>query len=103
MKTSPLYGEDAKNKKIPSVVRAKAFESNISNGRKIFRLLLWLNEIEAIHSHIHNTKMNLNVKVMKVISCICSFIYYFTDNIIWFAKIGYLSKFVPLSEKILGY
>jgi len=102
MKTSPIYGDAVKNKQIESVIKAKTFESNISNGRKIFRLLLWLNEIEAIHNVVHDNKMELSIKVLKVISGICSFIYYFTDNIVWFAKIGYLSKFVPFSEHVLG-
>jgi len=54
MKTSPIYGDLVKQKKVESVVKAKTFESNISNGRKIFRLLLWLNEIEACHNVVHD-------------------------------------------------
>jgi hypothetical protein len=39
---------------------------------------------------------------MKVTSAVCSFIYYFTDNIVWLAKIGFVSKYIPLSDKVIG-
>ena len=43
--------------KITSLKKVKKFESNISNGRKIFRLLLWLNEIDGMHEILNNTKL----------------------------------------------
>ena len=45
MQNSEEYKELVKAKKIESVNIAKKFESQVSNGRKIFRLLLFLNEI----------------------------------------------------------
>lgn len=48
MKSSEIYGEAVKRKEIESYNKIKTFESQISNGRKIFRLLLWLNEVEEI-------------------------------------------------------
>ena len=50
-----------KQRKEPSVNRAKKLENNISNGRKIFRLLLWLNEISEIENMINNKKMMLEL------------------------------------------
>ena len=29
--------------------------------------------------------------------------YYFTDNIVWFSKIGFFEKFVPFSRHVFGY
>lgn len=46
--------------------------------------------------------MILSLKVMKVISGICSFMYYFTDNIVWFSKIGFFDKHVPFIKRLLG-
>lgn len=43
--------------KIASLKKVKKFESNISNGRKIFRLALWLNEIDGMHEILNNTKL----------------------------------------------
>lgn len=80
----------------------KLFENQISNGRKIFRLLLWINEVDAIYQTIINEKMIISLKVLKVISDCCSFMYYFTDNIVWFSKIGFLDKHVPFSKRVIG-
>ena len=78
----------------------KVLENQISNGRKIFRLLLWLNEISEIHSILSSKKLTRNLKVLKTLSATFSFIYYFTDNIVWFSKIGFFDKEVPFSKQI---
>lgn len=80
-----------KQKKEPSVNRAKKLESNISNGRKIFRLLLWLNEISEILNLVDSKKMNRLLRILKIFSTCCSFAYYLTDNIVWLAGMGYMS------------
>ena len=92
MKESEEFGDLVRQKKEPTVVRAKLLENNISNGRKIFRLFLWLNEITLLEEIIKNKKMNKRVKFMKTISTICSFFYYLTDNIVWLANMGYLNN-----------
>ena len=81
-------------KKEPSVNRAKTLENNISNGRKIFRLLLWLNEINEILNLIDDKKMNRVLRFMKIVSTICSFFYYLTDNAVWLAGMGYMNHTV---------
>lgn len=78
-----------RQKKEPSVLRAKQLESNISNGRKIFRLGLWLYEIPMIESLIKDKKMSPSLKFFKLVSTFCSFIYYYTDNWLWLSNIGY--------------
>lgn len=100
MRNSEEYAELVQGKKIDSFNKAKVFESQISNGRKIFRLFLWLNEISEIHSIIHSKKLSGPLKVLKAISACCSFTYYFTDNIVWLAKIGFVSKHIPFSDLI---
>ena len=90
MRHSDTYGDLVGLKKEPSVNRAKKLENNISNGRKIFRLGLWLYEIPAMESLIKDKKMSFSLKVMKLISTCCSFFYYLTDNLVWLAGIGYI-------------
>ena len=92
MKESEEWGALVKQKKEPSVVRAKLLENNISNGRKIFRLFLWLNEITLLEETIKSKKLRTEVKFLKIISTICSFFYYLTDNIVWLANIGYMNS-----------
>ena len=91
MKESEEWGALVKQKKEPSVVRAKLLENNISNGRKIFRLFLWLNEITLLEETIKSKKLNKEVKFVKIISTICSFFYYLSDNIVWLANMGYMN------------
>ena len=102
MKSSTIWSELVKKGKVESFNKLKTFESQVSNGRKIFRLMLWLNELSEIVNIFNSQKLTVNLKILKTNSAICSFIYYFTDNIIWFSKIGFVSKFIPFSEKVLG-
>lgn len=97
MKESEVYGDLVKSKKEPTVLRAKSLEGNISNGRKIFRLFLWLNEITLLEEIITSKKMPFEVKLMKTVSTICSFFYYLSDNIVWLSNIGYANP------KFFGY
>ena len=83
-----------KEKKHPKVNKAKKFESSISNGRKIFRLLLWMNEMAEINE-LMKEKVRTPMWVLKMISLICSFIYYLTDNIVYLASLDFVSHLVP--------
>lgn len=42
--------------------------------------------------------MSTKMKVMKVMSAQSSFMYYLSDNIVWFSKIGFMNKEVPFSR-----
>lgn len=78
-------------RKEPTVNRAKKLEGNISNGRKIFRLLLWLNEISEIENLINIKKMNGILRILKIFSTTCSFFYYLADNSVWLGGLGFIS------------
>lgn len=79
---------------------AKRFESNISNGRKIFRLLLWLNEVQEIENLVKSSKLALPLRMLRVFSHVCSFIYYLTDNIVWFANMDFCPSNVPFAQNL---
>ena len=49
MKQSSIWGPLVKQGKVESFTKLKNFESQISNGRKIFRLGLWLNELSNLY------------------------------------------------------
>lgn len=95
MRESPEYGKSVKDKKNPSVNKAKKFESSISNGRKIFRLLLFLNEMAELNDLIKFKKYETPMRILKIISTCCSFIYYLTDNLVYLANLDFVSPFVP--------
>jgi hypothetical protein len=56
MRESAEYGEMARDRKIQSVNNAKQLESSISNGRKIFRLFLFLNSLDQLYELIKFSK-----------------------------------------------
>jgi len=97
MRESQVYGKLVKERKNESVNKAKKFESSISNGRKIFRLLLFLNELAELNELIKVKKGETLMRVLKIISTCCSFIYYLTDNIVYLANLSFIPKTVPMS------
>eukprot|EP00344_Euplotes_crassus_P002248 CAMPEP_0197014536 /NCGR_PEP_ID=MMETSP1380-20130617/70657_1 /TAXON_ID=5936 /ORGANISM="Euplotes crassus, Strain CT5" /LENGTH=206 /DNA_ID=CAMNT_0042439669 /DNA_START=14 /DNA_END=634 /DNA_ORIENTATION=+ len=59
-------------------------QGQLSSGRKVFRLLKWSDEIGNMVKHSRGTKKKEFFKeVLFYSGGICSFFYYFLDNIIW--------------------
>jgi hypothetical protein len=83
MKESDVYGPLVKQKAIKSVLKMKSMENNISSGRKIFRLLKFIDEFEELNNAIHNKDFTPIMRRLKILSSICSFFYFLFDNIIW--------------------
>ena len=100
MRESEEFRKLVKDKKIESVLKAKKLESSLSNGRKIFRLFLFLNEISELHDLIKSSSKEKPLRILKVVSACCSFVYYLTDNMVWLANLGFTSSFVPFSTQL---
>lgn len=96
MRDSDVYGKLTKERKVPSVNQLKNLETQISNGRKIFRLLLFLNEIKEFDDVVKDPKLQLPLKLLKMVSTICSFNYYLMDNLVWFSKMGFMTNTDPI-------
>ena len=100
MRESEEYGHLVREKKIESVLKAKRMEASLSNGRKIFRLFLFLQEISVLYELIQSKSFVRPLRLLKVISACCSFVYYLTDNIVWLANLGFTSVYVPFSTQL---
>lgn len=98
MRESEEYGNFVKRKQIGSVNKAKKLESSISNGRKIFRLFLFLNESAELFELIKHSKFPLPLRILKIVSTCCSFIYYLTDNIVYLNNMGFVDVYVPRTK-----
>ena len=72
-----------------SVRVAARIEQSMSNGRKIFRFLKFLDEIKRIKKAL-SSKKPVWLKAMMTLSNISSFLYYLFDNILWGINIGVL-------------
>ena len=94
MKESPVYGADVREHRNLSATKAKELEASLSSGRKIFRLFLWLNELSELNDLL-NAENFSKEKVLKMMSILCSFFYYITDNIVFLSKLDFVSPFVP--------
>lgn len=84
----------ARDRKVPSVNNAKQLEQSISNGRKIFRLFLFLNSLDDLYDLIKHSKSTVTLRVLQIITSCCHFIYYITDNIVYLAKLDFVDPYV---------
>lgn len=87
------------NLKKKSYLRCKRIQSNLSSGRKVFRLLKFSDEMSNIIRHARNPNKNTKFKEFLFYSSgICSFFYYLLDNIIWLSsrKYKFLGKIKDL-------
>lgn len=49
-----------------------------------------MNEIQEIENLIKSSKLAMPLRLIKILSHVCSFIYYLTDNIVWLANMDFL-------------
>lgn len=70
----------------------------MSSGRKIFRLFLFLNSLAQLYDLIKYSKSTLKLKILKIVTTCCEFIYYLTDNIVYLAKLEFVDPLVPGSK-----
>jgi hypothetical protein len=91
-KTNPME----ENLKRKSYLRCKRVQSNLSAGRKVFRLLKFSDELSSILRHARNPGQRSTFQeILFYSSGLCSFFYYLLDNIIWlsYKKYKLLSRF----------
>lgn len=75
------------NLMMKSFLRWKRISSNLSSGRKVFRLLKFSDELSSIIKHARaNKKQNWLQEFIFYSAGIWSFFYYFLDNIIWLSS-----------------
>ncbi len=54
-----------------------------------------MNELAELNELISSAKYELPVRILKIISTFCSYIYYFTDNIVYLSNLDFLKPTVP--------
>lgn len=74
-------------------------KESISSARKVFRLLRFLDEVKGM-SRILRTSKPMPFKVISILTYSFSFMYYLSDNFLWFISVLTTSKAVdPNLEK----
>lgn len=80
-----------------SMRNAKSIKRAMSQGRKIFRLFKFMDEIANADAHFQRIQRIHRPNPLLILQCIndfFSFWYYVTDNIVWFASIGLIGKYI---------
>jgi len=65
----------------------------MSQGRKIFRFLKFLDELKTIQTFLKTTNKPFFLKVLITLRHVSSFFYYILDNTLWGVKTGVLKYF----------
>lgn len=100
MRESEVWGELVRQKSVGSVNKAKKLENSLSSGRKIFRLFLWLNELSTLDELIRSKTPFDFGKILKIVSSSLGLGFYISDNALYLANLGFISKFVPLTNQL---
>jgi hypothetical protein len=77
-----------------SLKNAKSIESSMSNGRKLFRVLMFVDEYANIEKIVKTRNLYNEDGALKLLSHCASFVYYILDNLVWAADIGIINKFI---------
>eukprot|EP01017_Pseudomicrothorax_dubius_P034790 TRINITY_DN4803_c0_g1_i4.p1 TRINITY_DN4803_c0_g1~~TRINITY_DN4803_c0_g1_i4.p1 ORF type:complete len:212 (+),score=37.04 TRINITY_DN4803_c0_g1_i4:28-663(+) len=96
----PEVRELIKQKKISSYRIAVNIESSMSSGRKIFRFLKFMDEIAEV-SKVAKLKKKLSRKILMIIGHLASAVYFFLDNTVWFASVGFFKDF--FTDPMISY
>lgn len=70
----------------------------MSQGRKIFKFLKFLEQIKAIQKNLNKQK-NWAYKFLSISINIMAFFYYLIDNTLWGINIGILSEIISKSTE----
>jgi len=77
-----------------SMRNAKSIKKAMSQGRKIFRLFKFMDEIANADAHFQRGHRLNSLLILQCVNDFFSFWYYVTDNIVWFASIGLIGKYI---------
>ena len=78
----------------------KRIERSLSEGRKIFRLFKWFDEIAAMIKRARKGVQDAWFReILFYLGSMSSFGYYLLDNIVWFSSIKVISKYIAYNIK----
>lgn len=112
MTYSPIYGQLVKKDAIESVRVAKIVKKNLSSGRKVFKLLKFIDEYNSFVDLLFKdsteadpkskaSRRSTLIRNLGLLRKLCGIFYYFFDNVVWFANMGAINK--DIVENKLGW
>ena len=80
-------------KEWPKNVRnSRTIQDSMRNGRKVFRLLRWIEEIGSLDKNLKKATNTLSV--LKFARHLIGIFYYIFDNIVWISEAGIINKYI---------
>ncbi|CAG9326399.1 unnamed protein product [Blepharisma stoltei] len=93
--TMKEYLEHAGKPDIPTHVRnAIEIEKSMRNGRKLMRVLMFVDEINSIEKVWQSSGKFDFFKIVRILNHFSSTIFYLLDNLVWCSDIGIINKYV---------
>jgi Peroxisomal biogenesis factor 11 (PEX11). len=83
-----------RNNQILSARLSLRIKQSMSQGRKVFKFLKFLDEVKNIEHFLRTTKKPLLLKILITLSYVSSFFYYILDNTLWAIAMGILRYFI---------
>lgn len=75
-----------------NVRNSKILQDSMKNGRKVFRLLRWIEEIGSIEKNLK--KATGLISTLKFMRHLFGIFYYISDNLVWVAEAGVTNRFI---------
>jgi Peroxisomal biogenesis factor 11 (PEX11) len=75
-----------------NVKNSKMIQDSMKNGRKVFRLLRWIEEIGSIHKNLR--KNTTILQSLNSLRHLIGIFYYFFDNVVWISEAGVINKYI---------
>ena len=75
-----------------SLKNAKNIEKSMKNGRKLMRVLMFLDELSAIEKLLKTYRFWDIVSVLQLLSNVAGTVFYLLDNLVWCSDIGIINQ-----------
>lgn len=76
------------------LINSMQIEKSMKNGRKLMRVLMFLDDFAYIEKSWNNWNGFDFLEVLQIALNLSNIVYYLLDNLVWCADIGIISKFV---------
>lgn len=71
----------------------KRIEKSMSNGRKIFRFLKFIEDLKKFWSYLYDSSFDM-FTILKAFTCLSACFYHFLDNLVWVSNVGMIDRII---------
>ena len=71
----------------------KRIEKSMSNGRKIFRFLKFVEDLKKFYSYLYDSSFD-PITILKAFTTLSACFYHFLDNLVWASNVGMINRII---------